>query len=374
MKEPATLTTPANRVTTRVDDATIAARTAGYPESVREPVMWLLGYFRDNCSRSYPVLAERAAKLGHTRTPNFFNVVLTGSYFAKKDGKTQGSAANLIEIIDALRRDALIAERAGKVPFVETPTWLDIRDYIDAKRAPERVCKFGVIIGPTGSQKTACLKHYRTLNNHGTCIHVEAPSTGNMGDFLSDVAARYGEGAWANASILKRKIAENMNDRKCIIVDNVQRLFKADKGNDQPVFNYLQKLQDDKECTIIFSIAALGARFLTEGIAAGFFEQFEGRAGGRKSFLVLPDYAPAEDVLAIARAFGMSEALAYRGDAAGNSTLPRWLKYLIDVGREHGRIRILFEALQTARELADQRGEALSLDIVKAARGEEVEV
>ena len=31
----------------------------------------------------------------------------------------------------------------GKIPFAETPTWDLIRDYIDKKRLPQRINKFG---------------------------------------------------------------------------------------------------------------------------------------------------------------------------------------------------------------------------------------
>ncbi len=90
----------------------------------------------------------------------------------------------------------------------------------------------------------------------------------------------------------------------------------------------------------------------------GYFEQFEGRAGGRRNFLVLPEYPPEEDVLAFAQAFKLQHA-------------DKHLPYLVKIAQEPGRVRSLLEDLQAAKVAAEGEGKALTIGQVKEARGEE---
>jgi DNA transposition AAA+ family ATPase len=348
----------------RLDDATVAAKIQRYPEAVQEPVAWLAAYVRERCSSRRDVLVDQVKKRGFkgsTFSENYFYRVLTGRYFQPdpgRPGKVLGSVQNLLQVIDALRANVLLHERAGKPPFVETSTWHMMRDFFDGKRAPESVCKFGVIIGPTGGQKTECAKHYCHLNNHGACVHLEAPERPSIATFLNDLTARYGNSTHVNSAQRKSDIANCVTDKKMIVVDNVQRLYVPGRGGDQPIFNYLQKLQDDSGCTIILMFAAIGSDFLTRGMEQGYFEQFEGRAGGRDQFLVMDDYAPREDVEAFASAYGLR----------GGETIT----YLEKLSRKPGRIRILCDSLQLAKRLADSRQERMTLSHVREVRGEVV--
>lgn len=349
----------------RLDVASITAKTANYPEEIQEPVQWLAGYVREHCSGRLDLLLERVKHHGHAEvTKNYFYKVLTGRYFTiGEGGRRAGSVANLAQIIDHLRAGVLLAERAGKTPFIETETYFRIRDLFDLKRAPETVCKFAVIIGPTGGQKTESAKHYCHLNNSGKCVHVEAPERPTLGTFLTDLAARYGHSPWSNSEIKKRKIASSVDDRKLIVVDNVQRLYLPGAGGNQPIFSYLQKLQDDTGCAVALMFAEDRADFLLKGLEQGYFEQFEGRAGGRRNFLVLDKYTPREDLIAIATAYGVAGQLAKK-DAPE-------IAYLEKLSREPGRIRILFDALQRARREADRRKLPLTIDLIREVRGEE---
>ncbi len=345
----------------RLDDATVSGKIQNYPGEIIEPVMWLAAYMRERCAGRFDILTERARQLGFNKTTdNYFYRVLTGRYFTRDgNGKVAGSVENLAQLIDKLRAGVQLAERAGKTPFIETDTYRLIRDLFDQKRAPETVCKFGVIIGPTGGQKTESAKHYCHLNNHGKCVHIEAPETPSLGTFLTDLACRYGHTVWASSAIHKRNIAASVNDRKLIVVDNVQRLHLPSRKGNQPIFSYLQKLQDDTGCAVILMFAADRAGFLTEGLEQGYFEQFEGRAGGREKFLVLDDWTPREDLVQIASAYGLS---------TGKDTID----YLEALSRKKGRIRILFDALQEAQREAKARKCDLTLTLIREVRGEVV--
>lgn len=343
----------------RLDDKNIEIKTSNYPDETCEPIQWVAAYCRERCARQLSVLVSKCKSLKFDTDYSYWHKIFSGKYFQKDaQGKVQGSVKNLLRIIEALRNRERIEWRAGKPPFIETDTWFLVRDFIDKKRLPGRVNKFGGIVGPTGSQKSACLKEYVLRNNHGKCVHVEAPQTPALSQFISDLAVKLGEARSTNINRKVGYITSTINETKTIIVDNVQRLYKDNRDGDQPIFNFLQKLQDDTECTIILSFTPVFVTTLERGQDQGYFEQFIGRMGGRNKTLVLPAYTTTEDLEIIAKAYGLK-------DNAAN------VKYLEKIAREPGRIRALFEDLQDAKILADAENTVLTIDHIREARGEE---
>jgi DNA transposition AAA+ family ATPase len=346
----------------KLDTLTLENLALTYPEELRERFVWLGCYLREECGRDVNRLSERAQKLGFAMDTTTWGRIMRGRLCVDADGnRTETplvSIPKLIRTIDALRNDARIKARGGRIPFQMTTTTQSIFDYIDMKRAPDRVCKFGVIIGETGSQKSASYTEYCLQNNHAMCVRVEAPATPTMKRFVYDLAEKYGCARSASYTRAVDLIINTANDRRCIIVDNVQRLYVTKREADQPIFNFLQKLQEDSGCCIIMSFTPTFERVFTTGLNKGFFEQFEGRCGGRKKFLRLPAYPPEEDVLIIAKAFKLVDA-------------EKHADYLVAIGHEEGRIRRLFDDLQDARILAERRKQPMTIGHVRAARGEE---
>lgn len=341
-----------------LDDKTIEANTAHYSEKVHEPILWAAAYCRERCNGLIPILVERCKKLKFNITCETWERIFTGKYFVKKEGKIGGSIDNFLRTVEELRKNDRLAWRAGRMPFIETPTWHDIEQFITRKRQPGRVNKFGAIIGPTGSQKSESFKHYCVLNNHAACKHIEAPEKPSLGQFITELAFTYGI---ARGQTTRKKIdgiVETVNEHKTIIIDNVQRLYMPDREGNQPLFNFCQKLQDDTGCTIIFSWTPDFTDILSRGKSRGYFEQFVGRMGGLNRNLVLPDYATREDILCIAEACGLKDAAKH-------------IEYLEKITREPGRIRILFEDLQDAMQLAAADGQDLTITHIRQARGEE---
>jgi DNA transposition AAA+ family ATPase len=345
-----------------LEQAQIEAIAETYPE-IKEDFIWLAGYLRERCSRKFEVLEHRIREHGFKTDRTTLSRMFRGLW--NKDSKGAAtkhplmSVLNFQQIVDTLRKEARREDLAGKVPFVETGTWEDIKLYIEIKRAPEQVCKFGLIIGPTGSQKSACVKHYRDLNNSGKVVHLEAPEKPTMTRFMRELGTAYGISQKYTCEPLRLRILENVKAAKCIIIDNIQRLYKERQGWNQEIFNFLQKLQDDTGCTIILVAVPEFEAILRNGRDRGYFEQFEGRVGGVSEFLTLPEYTPREDIKQIAESFGLKDR---------NKEV---VEYLEKITRERGRIRILFNALQKAKRLADKDGEKLAIGHVRRARNEE---
>lgn len=355
----------------RLDAVTLEERAKLLPESMRELFVWLGSFVREECDGNLDLLQDRfaALKIEHDKTT--WSKILRGLWNRDAHGKEVSSPCLSEEkfhrAVSLLRKDAKIKEQGGRIPFVKTSTAGLITDYINVKRAPDRVNKFGVIIGETGTQKTATLKHYCAENNHGMCVRVEAPERPSMSQFMSDLAKQFGDESLRSYGKKKAFVLEAVTAKKTIIVENVQRLYDDRFGSNQPIFSFLQKLQEDTGCTVIITFTPVFEKKFT---SSAFFEQFEGRAGGVKRFVRLAEHPPIEDVRDIAKAFGMT-ASALNEKTTWQTEKLTVLEYLNRIAHERGRIRRLFEDLQDAKIEAEAAKEALTIEHVKRARGEE---
>ena len=333
------------------------------PDEVRDNWLWLARYYRDQCSENPLVLNDRFKKVGVYRDTGTWHKILKGQISRLHDGRVRPHPVVALDKFAAevgcLRSNTRVETLSGRVPFVATGTSLTIMSYLDLKRSPERVNRFGVIVGPTGSQKTATFKEYIRRRAHPDTFWVEAPETGTMGEFLVSLAMKLGASGREQPTRARKRIFEKCGTASMLIVDNTQRLHRASREGEQPLFGFLQRLQDETGCAVALSITPTFERTLTSGMERGFFEQFEGRAGGRQNFLRLSDYAPPEDVVQIAQAFGLKSAAKHE-------------KLLVELSRRDGRIRILFEVLQDAKLHAPEDQDGITINDIKTALEEQV--
>ncbi len=352
---------PIARLAIKWDDLNIEREVAHAPEEVRDDLRWLKCYVREQCHRDIDVLVDRMKVLGvyHDRTT--WSKVLRGRVFVDAYGAIRPtpviSVEKLQQAIEALRTNVRAEVLRGRVPFVMTSVAQSIFDYVDARRATDRVNRWGVIVGPTGSQKTATFKEYHRQRNHGQTWWMEAPTGGVLGELLNRLAACSGLGDQHHQGRKRAHLFKSVQRGKAIIIDNVQDLYRPGK-TEQPVFSFLRQLQDETDCCVILSITPTFERELTNGMMMGYFEQFEGRSGGRRNWLRLPEHPPEEDVLKIAEAFSLDGAKKH-------------LKELVAISREPGRVRRLFEDLQQGKILATADKAAFTIEHVREARGEE---
>lgn len=335
------------------DDVSLERKSQLMPEELREDFMFLGAYGRSECDRDVDVLVAKLKALGidHDRT-NWVKI-LKGRWQLNAKGQRLASpvikAENFRAAIEALRNNIRIEQVRGRIPFVETSTYLSIKNYILTRCRPEWVNKFGVIVGPTGGQKTASYKEIVRMRNHGLSTWYEAPENGSLGELITKLAVNYGCSARLSLARKRAHVFESFNPKKLIIIDNCQELFRERYGAEQPAFSFLRRLQDECGGTIILSITPSFMDTLQSGMLQGYFEQFEGRSGGRNSWLRLPTWSPDQDVIAIGKAFKLEDAA-------------RHVKTLKQIAQEPGRIRILFETLQKAKILAEAEEEPLTID------------
>lgn len=323
---------------------------AHYPDHIRADVLWLHGFLIQRCQsgvRALHAVMEKAVP-GFKRSPEWVYNVIAGQLFTTETNKWKrgGPAeAEFAELMAAMRRYDQQLATAGKLPFVLTPTYRCIVSFITACRAIGAVCKFGAITGATGTQKSSCLKYYAMLNNHGTVTHVECPRSGRLSELQRKILRKFngGKSKLSYQAGRQEAIADNMNETRTLILDNVQRLYSSKRGTEQPAFDWLLELQDETGCTIILSFTNDFEDTLNSSEARGYFEQFVGRFGGMRNILRLPEYTPAADLRAIARSFDLDP-----GKGA--------MEYLERWSREFGRVRIVFDRLQKAQQFAKAAG------------------
>lgn len=345
----------------RFDDLTIEKEAHHLPEDCREDYRYIKAFLRDECAKSLDIFIEKLRTLGIESDKTTWGKIMRGRLNRDRNGDPTEHPVvaypKFKDYVRAVRDNTRIEALRGRIPFIETDTTRQMFNYIKLKWAPETVNKFGFIIGSTGSGKSAAASEFRRRNNHGACVHLEATESQGASEFIHRLCAQYGISPRSENNRLRAQLWSVISARNCIIIDNAQELWI--KGTeDQPKFSMLRRLQDERGCTIILIVTPIFERGMSDSIAVGYFEQFIGRSGGTRSWLRLPEFPPADDCVTIARSLGLQDAAKYK-------------KQLGEIAREPGRIRRLFEDLQTAKRSAQADGKPFTWDYVLETRGEE---
>lgn len=339
------------------DDASILKEMANFPEELRADYRWLKTACRDRFQCNPSLLEEAFKKVGVYRTVETLRKILKGRFLnhGRKDRTAYPivNADTFAREIEALRTNTREEALRGRIPFVLTTTAQSIFDYIDDRCQVDRVNKFGFVVGHTGTQKTASFKEYERL--HDNVWWTECPETGNPAEFSNRLGKLSGLKKHQSRAQINRHLFEVVKADKCIVFDNAQDLYQKAWGNQQPNLTLCRRLQDETNCTIIFSITPYFKEVLLGQFMADYFEQFIGRSGGQRIWLTLTEHAPDEDVGQIAAAFGLRDHKKH-------------LAELRAISREPGRIRRLFEDLQGGKQLA--AGDALTIDHIRDYREE----
>jgi hypothetical protein len=359
-------------VTIYWDDPHIEAETQLFPKEIQPLYVWLKRFVRDECKRDVDVLVSRARTVGVTIDKTNWVRVLKGRWKHDSDGNELAnpyvSATNLLQAITAVQKEVRVELLQGGMPFCETTTFHTIRRFIEKKMRKDRVNRFGVILGPTGTQKTASYKELSMRIDN--LKWMESTDNGSLKEFIIRFAVKCGASRSISYGPARAKIFESMMPvngmPKGIVVDNMQDMVKSDKKlsamgksiETQPAYQFLRSLQDETGCAVIWSITPENEdqMFNTQSI---YLEQFEGRAGGRDGFLRLPNHPPKKDVILIAETLGLKDAERH-GDL------------LFSIAKQRGRIRRFFEIMQEAKDEAALDGETFTVDYVERALEERV--
>lgn len=337
----------------------MAEAIAHYPEQLREHVIWLRSYLHRRADDNIWTLCEHARQKGFNNSYNYFYQILSGRYFkVNEEGKVQGGIPSFLSLCANLKVYDTFANTLAKIRFVETSVFNEINSYIARKSAAFNACRFGAIIGHTGLGKSASFKEIERKARPGTIIHIEAPAEPILGQFVHKIAHRFGATISERLASKRNRILEKLHEGHIIIIDNVQRCYDPRRGVTQPIFNYIQELQDDTNCTVILSWTPVATQFQEE-MSNAYFEQFVGRIGGEREILRLDDYPCDEDIELICQSFKLTDA-----------DIEKIMHRLRAVVREKGRIRSLFNILQRGSRLAIAKKAEFSAEHIFRALGD----
>lgn len=336
------------------------------PADLREPYQWLKTFARDECRRDVDGLVSRAREVGVTIDKTNWTRILKGRWQLDADGNELPapcvSLKNLLTAIAAIRNKMRVELLRGAMPFVETSTFHTVRRLIEKKLRKDRVNTWAVIIGPTGTQKTACYKELAARNP--LLKWTESSDNGSIKELVNRVAWKCGAGRNASYTQARAKIFESFQplngQRKGLILDNMQSMVRSDQKllamgkplGTQPMYEFLRSLSEETGCAIIWSITPEDEDQIFKESA--YMEQFEGRIGGKDSFLRLPNVPPRKDLVQIAEALGFKNAEKYG-------------ERFSQVAAMRGRIRRFFEILQEAKDAADADQNTLSIEYFEDA-------
>jgi DNA transposition AAA+ family ATPase len=358
-----------NRQATTIywDDPHVEAEMQLFPRDLQEPYRWLKVFVRDECKRDTDVLVARAKTQGVTIDKTNWVRVLKGRWKHDADGNELPSpyvsATNLLQAITAVQKQIRIELLQGGMPFVETGTFHAIRRVVEKIMRKDRVNRIKVIVGPTGTQKTASYKELALRNPNIKWL--ESADNGSLKEFIIRLAVKCGASRSISYGPARAKIFEAMmphlGQPKCVIVDNMQDMVRSDKKlialgkniETQPAYQFMRSLQDETGCAVVWSITPENEEQMFNAQSI-YLEQFEGRAGGRGNFLRLSNYPPKADVILIARTLGLKEV-------EKNSDV------LMDLAKQRGRIRWFFEIMQEAKDEAAIDGNPFTIDYVEWA-------
>lgn len=346
-----------NKITIFWDDAHIDAEAAFFPGELEDLYRRVKRKAREECAGDMGRVRDAFAKLGAGRDKTTWSRIFKqGRWNHDSAGNPLPSpivaAKKLAEDFRAFLSSTRVELFRNKLPFSETQIWQIVNNYIAKKMQPERVNKFGVILGPTGLQKSAS---FRELAERNTNIkHMECAENMSANQLISMLAYKYGVSIYRNSTEKRFAVLENFGPEKCIVFDNTQDIYSmkvTDKFSE--FLKFCRWLQDERHGTIIWSITPQeeDAIFPKESV---FMEQFEGRAGGRDGFLRLPNQNPKADFVTIATDLGMK-------DAEKHAAL------LQQIGTMRGRIRTFYEILQEAKTAADADKSRLTAGHIEAA-------
>ena len=236
------------------DEPHIEAEMQLQPKDLREPYRWLKTYVRDECKRDVDVLVNRAKEQGVTIDKTNWVRVLKGRNQHDADGNELQNPhvafTNLLQAIEAVRQQVRVELLRGGMPHIETTTFHTIRRCVEKAMKKDRVNRFRVIVGPTGTQKTASYKELALRDPHIKWL--ESADNGSLKEFIIRLAVKCGASRNISYGPARAKIFETMQPHngqpKCVIVDNMQDMVRSDKKllalgkniETQPAYQFLR--------------------------------------------------------------------------------------------------------------------------------------
>ena len=369
------------------DNATITREAERFPEALRVDYIWLKTCVRVDFDRSVRQLTEELIGQGVEIGIDVWQKILRGLWDRYAKGvqreKPLLSPREFTDAVAILRKRIAVKAGLQQRDFVFTTTAERVFNYILKGSLADRPNGLGLIVGDTGTQKTASLVEFAIRYNHGTTLYRDMPENGSRVEMMQllcdDMSAAN------NAYKLSAHLLQHAPLFRRYLLDNCQHLVDPDRKANQKALSFIRRLQDSRKGYFFLSFTPDGE--LEAARLGKYWEQFIGRAGGPKGILRLDDFAPRIDLIQIAAARGLGWAKAHverLGQMDPGPKEDRYrlgelkpkqrqeLEYLTRLSRQPGRIRPYFETLWQARLLAE--GAPLTFEHIRDVGGDPDEI
>lgn len=216
------------------------------------------------------------------------------------DGKISERWVNAIT--DLQRNIKLEEERSkyGDVGFIRTRMSDAISEMCDAARISQTMA---MVWGETQTGKTAALKRYAQLNNHGMTRYLSVVEDMSNFGFLRALAEACGSNTSGNNWAVHKSLTDNLTPNMLLIVDEVHEPFSTGKVKTATrIIETLRGIHDSVGCGVVIC----GTNTLRDELSRGKLKDVLKQAYKRGIIKVqCPDILPLRDVWKFSTAYGL---------------------------------------------------------------------
>jgi hypothetical protein len=191
-----------------------------------------------------------------------------------------------------------------------------------------------LVSGPTGSGKSELIAEF--IRRHGAKLNlglVDSAQKPSLYDWLPILCRVTGVSPTGRQETKAEEVINNAKTFDVLFLDDTHRLYREGAGTNQACWNFIQRLHDQTTCVIVATMTHV---FKGNIRKIRYFDQFFGRAGGRGNLFEMPDFPEDDQILAVAKAYGLTGAREH-------------LEQLRGAAHSYERLRPLQDALAMAR-------------------------
>ncbi len=319
-----------------IPDNVINSGIKSYTQDEQDALRWAVGYCRQELDGSRSRICEQLQMDWST----LFKA-LTGTYAAKLDA--------IVGKITELRD---LAARTIITGHIDTPVTKKICSLLDYALAGDiEGGKMVMIVGRTGRSKTETLKHWARMNNHGTSVMIDCPESGGLKTFMREICRPTGVNRGKNSNEMRDALIKSFHRKRILILDEVARVIPRSFKSRPAELEFVRRLHDTRRCAVAMSLTRDGWLEMEQGELGIYFEQLFGRCPAP---LHIPDDVSIAEAAAIVRAFNKQASQDLIAKAR-------------EIANGKGKLRLLFEDLRNAAELAKAQRKAMTVDHLRVA-------
>ena len=319
-----------------IPDNVIQDGIGGYTEEQQDLLQWAVSYGRHDLGNSRDRLCQAIGCDWTTLTR-----VLTGKY-----------GAAIETFCDKIKDLQVVAAESFETGFVETVVTRRICELLDyALSGDLDGGKVVMIVGPTGRSKSETVKHWCRQNNHGRSVYIDCPESGGLSSFFRELAIQTGVNVNRSTNEIRDRLIKSFNRRRILVIDEVARLLPSRRVERvPPQLDFIRRLHDVRRC----AVAMVATPIFDHEMNSGWLQMYMEQMIGRCDPLIVPAEPRRDEIRDICTAYVKRPS-------------KELVALALQISREKGRLRVLFDLMKKAGVVARKRGEDLDVKHLDAA-------